>query len=110
MKRLLHKIRSKKGETIAEALVAIVVAALGITALAGGISTAASMITESDESIQYYYSGNNALSFQSNTGDSAGTVDIVFYGSGPGVPADISGSDSVTVKYYKNRDVISYRK
>ena len=54
MQKLIHKIRDQSGETLTEALVALLISALALTMLAGGMSTSAGLITKSKKWVNDY--------------------------------------------------------
>ena len=66
-KQLLKKLKSNSGESIAETLVAVLIAALALLMLAGTINTASRLITTSKTKLDAYYKENNALSEHSDS-------------------------------------------
>ena len=68
------KLRSRGGETIAEALIALLIASLAITMLAGMIAISASMIHKSEKAFTAYYNANNKLVAQSGDGEATKTA------------------------------------
>lgn len=81
-KQMLKKLRSKSGESIAETLVAVLIAALALLMLAGTINTASRLITRSKTALEAYYKENNKLSEHS----SSSGRNIVTVSSGSGEP------------------------
>lgn len=65
MKRLREnlskKLKGNAGESLAEVLIALLIAALALTMLASVISSAARMINQSKETMANYYLANDAL-------------------------------------------------
>ena len=57
----MNKLRSKRGESITEALAAVVVAALGSLLVAGSVMAAGRTMTKSDARMSVYYGQMNAL-------------------------------------------------
>lgn len=55
-KRWIRKLRGKTGETIAETLIATLIAALALTMLAGAIGASARMVTGTRTTMQKYRS------------------------------------------------------
>lgn len=55
MKRLCAKLKSRGGETLAEVLVALLVAALALTLFASMVSASFNMITQSRSTLETYY-------------------------------------------------------
>ncbi len=62
------KLRRSAGETLAETLIAVMIAAIAVTMLAFMLSTSASLVRRSTESFDAYYAQNNALTTYSGTG------------------------------------------
>lgn len=67
--RLSSKLKSTAGESIAEVLIALLIAALALTMLASVISTSARIITSSKAAMNTYYEQRNELD--------AGTSELV---------------------------------
>ena len=61
MNRLAVKIKNNKGESIAETLVALLIAALGLLMLAGSILSAYKIITSSNRKIAQYTAAQNII-------------------------------------------------
>ena len=60
-KRAKAKLRSRKGETIAETLIALLIASLALLMLAGAVSAASNVVTKSKNAmISYYKTGSSA--------------------------------------------------
>ena len=53
-KKIKARLRARTGETIGETLIALLIAALALVMLAGAITAAAKMITNSRNAIQAY--------------------------------------------------------
>ena len=112
MKHSIQKrLRSRAGETIAEVLVSVLIAALGMALLAGMISAASKMITNSRKSTETYVSAENILMTQP---DSVGTDAPVVLGSDMvtlSQKLSNAGSETVPVNTYtvKNSSVVSYK-
>ena len=53
-KRIIAKLRGKAGESIAETLIATLIAALALTMLAGAVGSAANIVTGSRKTMQTY--------------------------------------------------------
>ena len=66
--KILLKIKSNSGESIAETLVAVLIAAVGLLMLAGTINTASNLITKSQNTLNTYYKANNRIETRT-TGD-----------------------------------------
>lgn len=98
MKRLILKIRTKlrspRGETLGEVLVALLVAALAITMLAGAIGVSTRLVINSKEKMTEYYNKNSAISDGIGTSDE-GSVSF-------GTTKLIDNNIEVSVKFYTN--------
>ncbi len=106
---LSKKLKGNGGESIAEVLIALLIAALALTMLASVITTAAKTITKSKKQMDAYYTANEWLSVHSATDiDKTWTVYVV-----EGKPADEGGEavnltgavEYITVKYGVNEVV-----
>ena len=58
---MIRKLKSSSGESIAETLVAVLIAALALLMLAGTINSASRLITTSKSALETYYHENNAM-------------------------------------------------
>ncbi len=65
--RIRAKLRGGQGETLAEVLVALLIAALALTMLASVIATSSRMITQSKTTMKTYYDANDDLAKQTNS-------------------------------------------
>ncbi len=70
---MIKKLKSRSGESIAETLVAVLIAALALLMLAGTINSSSNMITKSSSALDAYYQANNAVE---NRTDSAGSSTV----------------------------------
>lgn len=61
MKRLIKKLNSQSGESIAETLFAVLVAAIALTMLAGMITATANMVKTSEDKMDTYYTESRKL-------------------------------------------------
>ena len=61
MKRLIKKLNSQSGESIAETLFAVLVAAIALTMLAGMITATANMVKKSEDKMDTYYTESRKL-------------------------------------------------
>lgn len=79
--RFRKKLRSQRGDSLSETLVALLVGCLALVMLAGAITTSASLVTRSREKMQEYYAANNAIvSGGSAEGVTSGTVTVTISG------------------------------
>ena len=77
MSEILRKIRDNRGESIAETLVALLVAALGLLLLASAINSTSRIITTSNKKIKEYNDGE-LIVVQQNVGLDTATGTITF--------------------------------
>jgi len=106
--RMTRKLKSRSGESIAETLVAVLIAAFGLLMLAGTINSASNLITNSKKKLSEYYEANNTLASATSTSGTDGSVSI---NEATGETAWITSK----VKVFKNdklgsRTVVAYRK
>lgn len=81
--RVIRKLMSTSGESIAETLVAVLISAFALLMLAGTVNTASNLITNSQTSMKTYYNDYNELA-DPGTGTTTGTATIkVSEGVGP---------------------------
>ena len=103
MKQIRKKLSSRAGESIAEALIAVLVIAVALTMLASMISATTNMVKTSEKKMDEYYTASAAL----ENLDSDKTVKISFSST------SLGSIDSVTAIYEENRvlpePVIAYR-
>ena len=113
--RLSSKLKSRAGESIAEVLIALLIAALALTMLASVITTSARIITNSKIAMNAYYQKRNGLDAGTSasgtltlqitkTGDSSGAVILKEGQAANFTVISYSISDTITV----NTPVIAY--
>ncbi len=116
MNDIIRKIRSAKGESLAETLVALLIALLGLTILAGMIQSSSKLILSSNKVIQEYAEAGNMLAQKAGSGDT-GSVSIIVKGQ-PGqalilTPDPGDTNTNISVSYYEekmgNCDIISFK-
>ena len=66
-KRIITKVKSRAGETIAEVLVALLISSVALVMLAGMIASTTSMVTQSKSKMEDYYEANETLETQTET-------------------------------------------
>lgn len=111
------KLRARLGETITEVLVALLVLALGLLLLAGMLSAAGRIVTDSKGIFEDYAAAENILAAQSSS-ESSEKVDIsvgniTVHKSSDTLRLTDSSGTSLPVTYYENtvltnKPVISY--
>lgn len=68
-RRLLDKVRSQAGESIAEVLVALLISSIALVMLASMISSTTNMVNNSKTTMEKYYACNNDLEKLNKTQD-----------------------------------------
>ncbi len=66
-KRMLEKLRSRRGDSLAEVLVAMLISAVALVMLASMIASSGRMIRRSRESMENYDAANNVLASMPDT-------------------------------------------
>jgi len=113
LKSILRKVRSRSGESIAEVLVSLLIAALAMLLLAGMINASSNLITKSRAKMQEYYDANNAIVQQSSSGTN-GTATLTEVDT-DGNTVSNGVLQSIDVTYFKNntftnKPVMTYKK
>ena len=70
-KLLRGKLRSRRGDSIAEVLIALLISSVALVMLASMISTSVRMITASRKALEDYYAKSNELSVLAATDDTS---------------------------------------
>lgn len=91
---MLKKIRSSKGESIAETLVALLIAALGLLVLAGAITSTLHIINSSNKTLADYEAAQKTI-ITKDSGEATSDVKIV-----DGTINLQTKTDSITFKQY----------
>ena len=104
MKRFLsfvrNKLKSDRGDSIAEVLIALLISAVALVMLASMITSSTSMIGASKKNIENYYSAANEM-----TGDCS----VKYSGTVKLVPVSgTSMSTSFSVNYYVNEYITNH--
>ena len=105
---MVNRIRSTSGESIAETLVAVLIAAFALLMLAGTVNTSSNLITKSKNKIKEYNLENNKLEMHSaDSKDGDGTASILEMHSADSKDGDgtasIDGGYSWIVTLYSNK-------
>lgn len=106
--KIQNRLRSRRGESLTEVLVGLLIAALSITMMAGAITSSVNMIRSSSSRMQNYYEQNNRLEEQTTTPN--GTTTLTIKGA-----TDDDGLNPVSVKVnlyiheQGNVKIISYK-
>lgn len=99
MKRLFKKLSSRRGESIAEALIGLLIAALALTLLAGMIGASSHMVLNSKKNMADYVDGQNALN--ARTGGTSGSVNLDVVNPIPNVLVDGGADGAIPVEQYQ---------
>ena len=99
------KLRSKKGETLVETLIAVLICCLALAALSTVMSSAGNMMKTSADKLDAYYVCNESLSYPNGQSGREGTVTVSLKGSGttqiPLGPSE-TGVTTIPVTYFVN--------
>ena len=74
--RIMKKINSQAGETIAEVLVALLISSVALVMLAGMIASTTNLVTRSKSKMEAYYKANERLEKQDETADVSFSIQI----------------------------------
>ena len=120
-KKVLEKLRSRRGDSIAEVLIALLISVVALVMLAGMITSSTRLIQRSKDAMEQYDAANNALSAMTANAPTAN--DTFTVSSKTLSVADAVTNDSVklteagviSVKVYENTayggdKVIAYKK
>ena len=104
--KIFVKIKSNSGESIAETLVAVLIAAVGLLMLAGTINTASNLITKSQNTLNTYYKANNRIE-KRTTGDKVTKADetdgsLLYEPSVETLSSETLSSETIKVTLYDN--------
>ena len=110
--RVFNKLSKQSGETIAETLVALLIASLALVMLAGAVSSAMNTVTRSKNTMDDYYTVNNALVVRSTAAPTKGGM-TVNTTNGPytgeltvSVVPDLKhNNNDIKVTYWKNEQI-----
>ena len=75
-RRIRAKLGSKSGESISETMVSVLISALALVMLAGAVSTASHVITESKDKLSSYYDNNEKIVTMQTGGESGHEIEI----------------------------------
>ena len=99
----VKKLKSKKGESISEVLIALLVSALAIVLLAGMINASSEMIRNSKEKIDQYVKAENGIVEQNEDGPDTGSVTVRVNGQAAKLSDDAPDA-GIQVEYYTNSE------
>ena len=102
--KLIRKIKSRAGESLAEVLIAVLIIAVSAMLLAGMISSTLSIVTRSEAAYEEYYQENEKLETFSGSTPSTVTVKLTV-NDGSGGTYNI---DDISVNCAKNERLSSH--
>ncbi len=103
--KLIQKIKSCSGESIAETLVALLISAISLTMLASMISTTVSIVKQSEKKMEAYYTENTRLEKLDPDSSSAQDLNLELKGTNLNVTLPISYESNEEFRKYT---VIAY--
>ena len=104
IQRIRNKIHSRKGETIGETLVALLISALALTMLAGAITAGSNMIKTSKDKISAYYNAAESMASLPDTCNSKVTFSV------DGGFSQTAKTSYVINDEFKKMKVVAYKK
>lgn len=102
--RLRAKLQSRAGESISETLVAMLVAALALTMLAGAITTSRDIIMRTRERLDVYYTAANQLAAHQTGEIVSGSAAVQIREDASQITFVNENNGVVNVTYYKNQE------
>ncbi len=101
LQAMVQRLKSKKGESISEVLIALLISALAIVLLAGMINASTEMIQKSKDKMDKYVNAENGIVEQNTNGTEPGSVTTKVNGRETKL-SDDSPNYVVPVQYYTN--------
>ena len=101
-----RKINSRAGESISETLVAVLISALALVMLAGAITTASRLVTQSRNRLESYYEANNVMA---EMPDSDGVASSVYITESDGSASFACEVNLYRNEVFKNKPVSAYK-
>lgn len=98
-----EKLKNKKGETLVETLIAVLVCCLAMAALSSIMASAGNMMSTAEKRYEAYYARNSVLSNPEGESGTAGTVTV----TSAGTPLKLSPEEEaggIAVEYYVNSE------
>ena len=113
--KLIKKLRSSRGDSIAEVLIALLISVVALVMLAAMIASSTRLIQQSRTAIEKYDAANNALATMAD-GSASGNGKLIVKAGGNTVK--LTGSDptdGIAVKFYESKvfgdkKVVAYKK
>ena len=106
--QIYQKFRNNSGESIAETLVALLISSLALMMLAGAITAATRVITQSKKKIAEYYAADTAVAQQEGASGSVHMTLSDKSGGEGSVPAAVFSVNSYQNGTFSNHVVVSY--
>ena len=105
LQAMVKRLKSNKGESISEVLIALLVSALAIILLAGMINASTEMIQKSKAKMDKYVDAENGIVEQSADDPDTGSVTVVQgNGASPVKLTDDAPDAGIQVEYYTNSE------
>ncbi len=100
LKALTRKIRSKAGDSLAEVMVAILIAALGASALVTMVLSATAVIGKSEAEMNNIYAAEALIASQATTDDSTVTISGAALGTAINITVQVQEDEDYDLKRY----------
>ena len=114
--RIAAKLKGNGGESLAEVLISLLIAALAMTMLAYAISSTSRIITKSKEKMEKYYQANDVVTEQTSGGTGPVEFSLTAAGGDSGeTPPSVNLMDTQQVMLFTNDEagdknrVVSYK-
>ncbi len=115
MKRLCKKLQSRRGESMTEAMAAMLLLSFAVLLFSGMVIQAGKLMDRSAQNMNDYYAGQNALQARSVSSEGGKTAAVSvkdakaaietdgtsFSGLTPAMRADNAGDNEISVKLYR---------
>lgn len=107
LQAMVKKLKSKKGESISEVLIALLVSALAVVLLAGMINASTEMIQKSKNKMEKYVNAENGIVEQNADDPDTGRVTVQVNNQAAKLTDDTPDT-GIPVKYYTNSESGKY--
>ena len=108
-KKIRSRLKSNRGESLAEVLIAVMISALGLVLLASMINGAKEAVTRSKETVSTYMTANNRIVERTDGTSGSGTVGFALVEDigTTEIKLTDSSADTISVVYYINDTIHS---
>lgn len=97
------KLKNKKGETLVETLIAVLICCLAMAALSSVMASAGNMMHSAEEHYEAYYARNSVISNPGSESGTSGTVAVTSAGTPLKLSPD-ADAGGIDVEYYVNTE------